>query len=1519
MRATDRRLDRRSSTRRKPRLLVCEPLEARRLLANVNGIATTGVYDENVVDPNTVDFVATGSSLTNTQFASQVASAFGQDMGGVIAGGLGVLYNYGSTQAKTMILEPTDGTNWGIGTGYHISGTSGFATSAPYNLLSMNFLQIENASPDEHVVTFGLTALSITGRDYGTVTLTGRLAGGGTASASRPINNATGAGDTFFALSAPAGDYFTGFALSYSGAVFGTPDTRLWFDDLGFITAPVNRANNLAPVANDDSYNTPQNQTLAIGGAGVLANDFDPDGNPLSTILVSGPAHGSLLLNPEGAFWYTPTTGYTGPDSFTYKAFDTQDASNVATVNLNVTPPNRPPVALNDSYAVIKNQPLTVAAPGVLGNDSDPDGNPISTVLVSSPAHGTLALAANGSFTYTPAGNYVGADSFTYRASDGSLSSNLATVSLKVSDPNAPPVANNDSFTMRWNTSLNIQAAGVLANDTDPNGLPLTAVNPTQPAHGTLTLNANGSFTYMPNAGYFGIDSFTYQASDGTLASNVATVNITIQQVFARPTAVADRYTTQENTPLTVAAPGVLANDSDPNGLPLTPIVTSSTTHGTLTVNGDGSLTYVPAKNFYGTDSFNYYVTDGKATSLYVTDTITVAHVNQPPVANSDGYSVDENSSLTTAAAQTDVTMVSQPGDFVGAGQTYNFGTSNSTIGATVMSGGVYTNTVAISVSTPGGEYWTLHFAAPNQARLLPGVYNGATRWPFQSTNTPGLDVSGDGRGSNNLFGSFTVTQALYDASGNIVAFAASFEQHSESPTAPALTGQVAYRASFDKPEGVLFNDTDPDGDPLRASVVAGPSHGSLAFHADGSFTYTPNANYYGADQFSYQANDGALNSNVATVSLTVNKVDQAPVSVPDSYTALENTLLNVAAAAGVLVNDSDPEADPLTVALVSGPVHGTLTLNPDGSFSYMPGTNFFGPDQFSYKANDGTLDGNVATVSITVNHVNQPPVASDDSYTLNENEVIATNAPGILANDTDPDGDPLMALLLSAPSHGTLSLSPSGSFSYRADANYVGADSFTYQAFDGSLKSTPATVRLLINRINQPPLAQDDQFTIAENNNIGVGIPGVLLNDVSPNHEPLTATLVAGPSHGTLTFSSDGGFSYAPATDFFGVDTFTYSASDLQSTSSPATVTINVVRRNQPPVANDDRYTINENQQIGVGAPGVLGNDTSPNLEPLTATLVAQPAHGTVSFSSSGAFTYAAAPNFYGTDTFTYTASDRVLTSGPATVTITVNHVNQPPVALDDSYSTNENTPLDIGAPGVLANDYDPDNDPISPLIVAGPLHGSLTLNSDGSFRYLPAANYFGPDDFTYQVSDGALTSAAATVHLTVNHVNQPPVALADSFSVRKNGSLTIIAPGVLANDLDPNGTPLVATLVTGPSHGALTLKADGSFTYRPKKNYTGTDSFTYTARDATLASNPAVVMINVLNLKSNANLQAQASAPDSRASSLALGQNSLAPDSIELVPVVAPQIALDDSMLWDVAATNLLDAKSKSRSKPV
>ena len=314
-------------------------------------------------------------------------------------------------------------------------------------------------------------------------------------------------------------------ANSVSGGVAGTlvgAPPRV----AGFV--PPSGGGNQAPVAVADSYSTPLNTTLTVAAPGVLANDTDADGNPLTAAVVTRSAHGSLALASGGGFTYTPTAGYSGPDSFTYQANDGTVNSNTATVSLTVTATNTAPVAANDTYTTPKNTTLTVAAPGVLANDTDADGNSLTAAVVTSVSHGTLTLGANGSISYVPTAAYSGPDSFTYRANDGALDSNTATVSLTVTATNSAPVAVADSYSTPKNTTLVVAAPGVLANDTDADGNPLTAAVVANVAHGTLTLGANGSISYVPTAGYSGPDSFTYRANDGTVNSNTATVSLTV-------------------------------------------------------------------------------------------------------------------------------------------------------------------------------------------------------------------------------------------------------------------------------------------------------------------------------------------------------------------------------------------------------------------------------------------------------------------------------------------------------------------------------------------------------------------------------------------------------------------------------------------------------------------------------------------------------------------------------------------------------------------------------------------------------------------------------------------------------------------------------------------------------------------------------------------------------------------------------------------------------------------------------
>src|SRR6185436_5563289 len=195
-------------------------------------------------------------------------------------------------------------------------------------------------------------------------------------------------------------------------------------------------------------------------------------------------------------------------------------------------------------------------------------------------------------------------------------------------------------------------------------------------------------------------------------------------------------------------------------------------------------------------------------------------------------------------------------------------------------------------------------------------------------------------------------------------------------------------------------------------------------------------------------------------------------------------------------------------------------------------------------------------------------------------------------------------------------------------------------------------------------------------------------------------------------------------------------------------------------------------------------------------------------------------------------------------TVTIHVTPVNDSPTAAADEFSTEEDTSLHNDAPGILTNDSDADGDALTAILISGPANGTLTLNTDGSFDYLPSADFHGDDSFIYTASDGSTASTETTVTIHVTPVNDSPIAAADSLSTEEDTPLTISAPGVLGNDTDPDGDTLSAELVSGPAHGALTLNADGSLTYTPEANFNGEDSFIYKASDGSSTSETTVTI---------------------------------------------------------------------------
>jgi VCBS repeat-containing protein len=269
---------------------------------------------------------------------------------------------------------------------------------------------------------------------------------------------------------------------------------------------------------------------------------------------------------------------------------------------------------------------------------------------------------------------------------------------------------------------------------------------------------------------------------------------------------------------------------------------------------------------------------------------------------------------------------------------------------------------------------------------------------------------------------------------------------------------------TVDAAGGVLANDFDGDGDTVSAEVLSAPLRGTLVVDADGSLTYTPDADFWGADAFTYLASDAQGQSAPATVVLTVAGVNDVPVAVAETFAVDEDQVLAIDAGAGVLANDTDGDGDVLTIEIAEPTAHGMLESTPDGAFVYAPDADFYGEDSFSYKVSDGVVVSALAVATIVVASVNDVPVACEDFYETDAGQTIEVDAiAGLLANDSDADGDALVVAVVSGPSLGELTLNGDGSFTYAADTCAAGIDSFTYVASDSSSDSEEATVEISI------------------------------------------------------------------------------------------------------------------------------------------------------------------------------------------------------------------------------------------------------------------------------------------------------------------------------------------------------------------------------------------------------------------------------------------------------------------------
>lgn len=1164
---------------------------------------------------------------------------------------------------------------------------------------------------------------------------------------------------------------------------------------------------NDAPLAVDDTNSTTQD--TPVNGT-VLPNDSDIENNNLTvnSIPVQPPQNGSLTLNPDGTYTYSPDPGFDDVDTFQYEVCDDGIPSlcDTAIVTISVGGVNDPPIAMDDQITTEEDMPINGS---VLSNDNDPENDNlmVNSTPVVEPENGSLVLNPDGTFSYTPDPDFEGTDMFQYEVCDDGIPSlcDTASVLITVTPNNDAPIAREDSYVGSEDQPL---IENVLPNDSDPDNdnITVTSTPIETPNHGSLTLNPDGSFTYLPEPSFNGQDSFLYEICDDQTPTlcDTTVVFITIEPVNDPPVAIDDIVVTPINEP---AGGNLLTNDFDPEGdnilVNTTPI--EEPQNGVLMINPDGTYTYQPDPNFVGEDSFQYEICDNgtpqscdtATTFIYIIEDKT--GVNDSPIAINDNFVTNVNESII------DVNLLTNDVD-------------------------------------PDGDDLILNTAPihpPNNGSVFINMNGNATYIP--DSDFIGEDVFTYRICDNGvpiLCDTATVSITVLPA--------AIIENRTYANDDAGLTYQ-------DVPlTGILNdNDNDPEGDNqfLQTIPITFPSNGSVVLNSNGTFEYVPNTGYVGADLFVYQVcDDGTPTAcDLATVYLTVLVRNTPPYAIDDVNIIPKNGM----ATGDLLANDFDLEDN--NISINTEPVipveNGMLTINMDGSYKYTPNPDFVGEDVFSYQiCDDGTpimCDTATVTIEIIENDltVNDPPIGVNDVYVALVNTKINSN---LISNDFDPDGDliTINTTPTSQPTNGMVNINSEGTFQYMPNTNFTGDDYFTYQICDDQTPSLCTGVTVSITIIpfsnNNITFANDDAaYTIED-----VAVNGDLLaNDTDPEGHTQTVNPnpVSPPKNGRVTINLDGTYTYNPNHDYSGFDQFTYLLCDngTPSACDEAVVRINIQPVNDPPIAKDDiNITLVNSPVSGF----VLTNDRDPEKDNLilTTTPILNPETGTVVLNSDGSYTYTPAVDFIGEDTFSYIVCDDRIPASCDTAVVTIkiidtnNQDNNPPIGLDDIHFGLINTPL---SGNLIANDSDPDGDPfnITTTPISTPENGSLVINPNGTYTYNPNPDFIGEDIFEYEICDLVTPPLCDTVKVKLEILpNSGNIVFANDDAATGNEDNPIIGE-LLANDYDPEGDNLVLNTSPTrlPSHGTVSLNSDGSFSYFPVKDYNGSDQFDYQVCD--------------------------------------------------------------------------------------
>ena len=987
-----------------------------------------------------------------------------------------------------------------------------------------------------------------------------------------------------------------------------------------------------------------EDAVLRLTQSVLLANDStpnasaDPGLSALTITAVSQPLHGQVSL-VNGEVLFAPDTNFHGTASFTYTVTDQYGLSSNGTATLQIAAVNDAPVTQGELVTSDEDFGLIFTQAQLLANDSDvdvaTDGQALSINRVGQAEHGMVWLDPEGNLRFVPDANYHGPAKFTYWVSDGLAANGAgaetpATMNLTIAAVNDIPVAQGESTNTTEDTTLSIDAAKLLANDSDvdeaTDGQVLSISGLSNAAHCTVSLltQADGKqqITFVPDTNFHGTATFDYTISDGNGGTAIATAVVNLSAVNDAPLTRGETATGDEDLTFVFTSHDLLANDTDvdiaTDGQVLSINRVGLATHGTVTLDAQGHVHFKPEENYHGPAQFTYWVSDGLAADgagaeVPATVSLTILAVNDLPVVTGETLNTLEDTTLlfntaTLLANDTDVDVA----------------TDDQVLSITAVSHATH-GTVAFVMQPDGSQ----------QIRFTPEAnYFGLASYQYTVS---------DGAGGNTV--------------GTVVM---NLAQVNDAPVAAddILSNTLEDTALHISFASLLGNDSDADShnsqwggtdDVLTITVVGNAVHGTVAL-MNGEVVFTPDANYHGPASFAYQVSDssGAVSQALATFSVT--GVNDAPAAVGETISENEDTTLVINQAA-LLQNDSDvdtaTDGQMLTITAVSNAQHGMVTLNANGTISFVPDANFYGNASFDYTVNDGNGGTATTTATIALANVNDAPVATGETVNSNEDEVLTITASALLQNDSDIDNAhaDLTISRVQSGTGGTVSLSASGNVVFTPTLNYNGTATFTYWVKDpGGLESNAVTTTVVLAPVNDAPKAQGEIVTGAsEDAAFNINASTLLANDhdVDDPDSALRLSWVGNASNGEVSLDANGNVVYKFTKDFNGNATFEYKVRDAAGLESAIVqAVIPVMPVNDKPVAVDDQFTTYKNSTMSIAFNQLTSNDTDADHDPLTVSAVRDHANGHASIVN-GQVQFVATTGFTGVASFDYLTDD--------------------------------------------------------------------------------------------------------------------------------------------------------------------------------------------------------------------------------------------------------------------------------------